>query len=178
MYLQKKTYVQNGDWMEENERHQVTVLKGGKATLVQPERISEIVEEVACWRKANAIHRWFVENVQQGEDNCGEYRVSEDDLRELLSLCTQVLEASELVDGEITTGYTFENGERVPIVEKGRVIKDQSKARELLPTQNGFFFGNTDYDQYYRDDIKYTKEALEHLLAEERSGDYYYSSSW
>ena len=24
----------------------------------------------AYWRKANAIHKWFVDNVQDGEDNC------------------------------------------------------------------------------------------------------------
>jgi hypothetical protein len=38
-------------------RHRVTVLKGGKPTGIEPERVSELVEEVACWRKANAIHR-------------------------------------------------------------------------------------------------------------------------
>ncbi len=29
-----------------------------------------IQEEVAYWRKANAIHKWFVENVQDGQDDC------------------------------------------------------------------------------------------------------------
>jgi hypothetical protein len=67
MWLEKKTYVQNWDWMEAEDRYQVTVLRGGKPTVIRPERVSE---EVACWRKANAIHRWFVENVQHGEKNC------------------------------------------------------------------------------------------------------------
>src|SRR5262249_45779294 len=155
MWLEKKTYVQNWDWMEADERHQVTVRKGGKPTLISPERVSEVVEEVACWRKANAIHRWFVENVQRGEDNCAEYRVGEEDLRQLLSLCRQVLDGSELVDGEVTNGKRWQNGTWVPILDKGKVIKDASSAQRLLPTQEGFFFGSTDYDQYYLEDIKY-----------------------
>jgi hypothetical protein len=47
-----------------------------------------------------------------------------------------------------------------------------------VPTQRGFFFGSTDYDQYYLEDIKYTKDVLEGLLAEEPMGTYHYSSSW
>ena len=31
----------------------------------------ETHEEVGYWRKANAIHGWFVRNVQNGKDDCG-----------------------------------------------------------------------------------------------------------
>ena len=50
--------------------------------------------EVTCayWRKANQIHKWFVDNVQGGEDNCGEYYVSQDKLIELLAICKHSLE--------------------------------------------------------------------------------------
>ncbi|MFM7979547.1 MAG: hypothetical protein ACKPKO_09550, partial [Candidatus Fonsibacter sp.] len=34
---------------------------------------------------------WFVDNVQGGEDDCGEYYVSKDKLRELLTTCEQAL---------------------------------------------------------------------------------------
>lgn len=80
-----------------------------------------MVEKVASWGNANAIHRWFVENVQQGQDNCAEYGVSEEDLRELLSLCTQVLEASELIDGEVANGYTLENRRKVLFSKKPKL---------------------------------------------------------
>ena len=43
------------------------------------------------------------------------------------------------------------------------VLKDHSLAKELLPTMEGFFFGNTEYDEDYfynveevRDFVKYT----------------------
>jgi hypothetical protein len=39
------------------------------------------------WRKANAIHKWFVDNVQNGTDDCGEYDVSIGELSKLLRVC-------------------------------------------------------------------------------------------
>ena len=35
-----------------------------------------------------------------------------------------------------------------------RVLEDHSLAGVLLPTQSGFFFGGTDYDEWYFEDIK------------------------
>jgi hypothetical protein len=48
------------------------------------------------WRKANAIHDWFVQNVQDGEDNCGSYEVSREQLAELSALCDKVLKDHDL----------------------------------------------------------------------------------
>lgn len=109
-----------------------------------------IMQQVANWRKANAIHEWFVENIQDGEDDCRYHReVTESDLEKLLETCKAVL-------------------------------KDIGKAEELLPTQSGFFFGSTDYDQWYFDDIKYTIEQIEQVLKETDFDIYaiYYCSSW
>ena len=56
MYLHKKTYVKNWDHMKPEELHEITVKKGGKVRKdIKPDRINEVVEEVAYWRKANAI---------------------------------------------------------------------------------------------------------------------------
>lgn len=35
-----------------------------------------------------------------------------------------------------------------------QVLKDHNLANELLPTQSGFFFGGTDYDDWYFSDVK------------------------
>ena len=48
--------------------------------------------EVGYWRKANAIHNWFVTNVQDGKDDCEEYDVSREQLEQLRQQCKIVLE--------------------------------------------------------------------------------------
>ena len=111
--------------------------------------------EVGYWRKANQIHHWFVENVQGGEDDCKEYRVTYEQLRQLYDLCSQILKEPN---------------------EKKRV----KLAKDLLPTQEGFFFGSYDYDSAYFQDLQDTVEILENLFNEEdaEEADYVYSSSW
>ena len=42
-------------------------------------------EEVGYWRKANQIHKWFVDNVQDGVDDCGEYKVTKEQLIETVT---------------------------------------------------------------------------------------------
>jgi hypothetical protein len=136
-----------------------------------------IQEEAGYWRKANAIHKWFVENVQDGNDDCGDYFVSQEKLERLLFLCKKVKQASKLVDGKIQNGsIRAPGGEWEPIMEDGKYIEDPNVAKELLPTTEGFFFGSTDYNQYYLQDIEETIEILERAIAE--GGDYYYHSSW
>ena len=139
-----------------------------------------ITSELGYWRKANQIHNWFVNNVQDGKDDCGCYPVSKEQIEELLDTCREVLGASELVDGKVCNGYTFENGREVPIMEDGQTILDPSVADKLLPTRSGFFFGGTAYDEWYYEDIKHTIEVLEDTL---RDTDFeheivFYSSSW
>lgn len=142
--LSKRTYVKTWEHTPEPELFKIKVERG-LGTTIEPERISYIIEEVGCWRKANAIHQWFVDNVQEGVDDCKEHYVTEANLKELLLLVRSVLENNKL-------------------------------APKLLPTQSGFFFGSTDYGEFYIEDLKLTKQIIEDALKE--GGNYYYSSSW
>jgi hypothetical protein len=101
--------------MKPEEKHEIRVLKGGKQDPdVRNDRVEYIEEEVITWRKSNQIHRWFVENVQDGNDNCQSYYVSRDHLKQLLRICKEVVEASELVPGQVSNGYSFNGkGEKV-----------------------------------------------------------------
>lgn len=185
MYLERRSYVKN--WEHEknkDKKHDILIKTGGKKrTDIKHENITNIIEEVGYWRKANAIHNWFVENTQNGEDNCNESYVSLDNMKELLRLCNEVIKSSKLVKGKIQTGYTIskEKG-KVLNMEDGEYIEDSSIAQDLLPTQSGFFFGSEDYDEYYMDDIKYTQKLLKGIIKEEENGeythDYYYNASW
>jgi hypothetical protein len=149
MYLSRKTYVKQWSHQKPEEQFEITITKGGKPyDGIDISNVTNIEEEVGYWRKANQIHRWFVENIQNGVDNCGEYSVSKGELEELRNICTEVL-------------------------------NDHSKAEELLPSASGFFFGNTDYDEYYYNDVEHTIEILDKILSEsDGNQDIYYSSSW
>lgn len=99
------------------------------------------------WRKFNALHAWFVENVQKGTDDCNRYIVTEHHLLKLQKDLNEI---------------TPENAE------------------SKLPTQGGFFFGNTDYDDYYWASVERLKAfvmyVLCHVNLEERT--LIYQSSW
>lgn len=94
MYLTRHTYVSSLD------EHSITLVGKGLEH-IKPERIRYIIEDVGYWRKANAIHHWFVKNVQDGEDDCKDYYVERETLSELLGLVNEVLsdhsKASELL---------------------------------------------------------------------------------
>jgi len=154
MYLTKRTYVKNWSFMGEDELHQVTIKKAGKVRKdIDRNKVSSIVEDVAYWRKANQIHRWFVENVQEGKDDCREYYVSLEQLKKLVELCETVLAA-----------------------------KNEVLSETLLPPQQGFFFGSYEFDDWYYENISNTidqlKECIINAEVDNGSQDYYYSSSW
>lgn len=179
MNLYKRHYVKNWDMTPKEKRFDVTVKQGGKKVdSIKLERVCRIIEDIAYWRKANAIHNWFVSNVQNGEDDCKEYFVSRKQLRDLLDTINKVLNSSKLVKGKVHNGTRHENGTTTEIMEDGKIVEDSTVAEELLPTTEGFFFGSTDYDQYYIQDLEYTKKVLTEELALPENGDYYYSSSW
>lgn len=116
---------------------------------------NETYYEVAYWRKANAIHNYFVNHCADGVDQCQKIFINLVELKKLVELCEQVL-------------------------------NDNALAPALLPTQDGFFFGSTDYDDYYFKKIKYTYDVCSKIIAfieEHNKSDNYdwdivYQSSW
>lgn len=109
----------------------------------------EVTFRVAYWRKANAIHDWFVKNCQDGRDECQEAWVSREQMQELIDICKQI-------------------------------IADPKKADDLLPTASGFFFGSTEYDDWYMGQLQYTADRMEKILKDPAfaKADFYYQSSW
>ena len=113
--------------------------------------IDSINVDAAYWRKANAIHNWFVEHVQNGSDDCREYEVDREELVTLRDIAQAVWD-------------------------------DPTKAEELLPTKEGFFFGPTVYDDWYLENVRETVEQLTEVLSkigpEDPTWSFYYQSSW
>ena len=122
-----------------------------------------IMKQVGYWRKANEIHNWFVENVQDGDDDCDYHNeCTRGILEDLLNTCKTVLDSCD-------TTY-----------RDGQVVIDSSVAEELLPRCRGFFFGGDGYDEYYVSDIVDTIKILEDVLAttDFETQMVFYISSW
>ncbi len=138
-------------------------------------------EQVGYWRKANQIHAWFVENVQGGTDDCNSYEVTKEQLETLLGICKTIKKSCKLVKGTVNNGYTFDSTMKmVGIQEEGKVMTNSEVAHKLLPSRDGFFFGSTDYDQWYMQDIDSTIEILTKVLKETDFNTHTisYQSSW
>ena len=106
--------------------------------------------EIIYWRKANAIHNWFVNNCQQGIDNCQQVYVDKDNLKNLLDIIESLLKN-----------------------------KSKDEAMEKLPPKSGFFFGETQINEYYWEDLEMTKEKLIEIFKPEYDElDLYYRASW
>ena len=69
--------------------------------------VKELRVEMGYWRKANAIHDWFVKNCQGGNDDCGYYYVGREQLLELKAACEQVLAAREQAPELLPTASGF-----------------------------------------------------------------------
>ena len=63
--------------------------------------------EVVYWCKVNAVHNWFVEQVQGGEDDYRTAPVSREQLQTLRDLCQQVLNEPEQAPGLLPTQGGF-----------------------------------------------------------------------
>lgn len=107
------------------------------------------------WRKSNAIHAWFVDEVQGGVDECQEGDAFGGDvLRKLQGLCIMSLEAYN--EGSLR------------------------EAEQLLKPRSGFFFGSTDVDEWYAADLQTTIQEIDRVLgaAKDLDVEFVYHSSW
>jgi len=160
MYLTKHTYI-GAEYEHKEVRGTIDLTMKGVPVNINFNRVQSIVEKVGYWRKANQIHNWFVQNVQDGEDDCREHRVSREQFETLLSEINTVLNA------------------------KG-TPEEEGAIEDLLPPTSGCFFGSTEIDEWYWTDLEDTKHLVEKILKEmdedEKNQEawitYHYESSW
>lgn len=152
MYLYKKTYVQNWEHNPPEQQHQIEVKKNGVVRNdIKPNRICYITEQVAYWRKFNALHGWFVNECGGGIDECQNINVDEDKLVELLETLKKVSDnftlAKELlppVQGfffggdEIDEYYKEDVNSTIKIIEE--LLKEHEQSKEY-----GLYSGDFEY---------------------------------
>jgi len=106
---------------------------------------------VGYWRKANAVHNFFVQEVGEAVDDCREMYVHRDVLVDLRERCVEVINADDM----------------------------EEMAKEVgLETVSGFFFGDTEYGEWYKEDLKLTVEICDFVLALPEEYSLHYQASW
>ena len=124
------------------------------------DKLSAIPEmsEVFYWRKANAIHAWFERYLQREQgieeiEDCEEYTIDRKCLEELVSDCKSVLAYSQ-----------------------DKCFKEV--AARYMPTQAGFFYGSTQYDEWYVHDLQETATELASILSDTDNNDEFAYVAW
>ena len=95
--------------------------------------------EVAYFRKVNLLVRYF-----NYEDNCSNQELSKGEIESLVEDCQKVLDLHQQYPDEDIT----------------------DKLEELLPTTSGFFFGSTDYDDWYFESVEDVLTQFKKILNE------------
>ena len=143
---------------------------------------STIFETVASWSKANHIHAWLVNNIQNNNDNCSYYFVTEDDFFALKKICEKVLTLNpyQLDKDSYLFYYSADDLIDASIIIKEIYIQLKTELNEILPTKNGLCFGPNDYALSYFLNVKDTLEIVNKILDEANFEKevYLYHSSW
>lgn len=154
MYLTAENYISG--YRHAPLRDEVVGVFKGNHPPMRGEGHASVELHVAYWRKANAIHGWFVREVMGGNDDCEKHFVPVQELRRLVALCEHLL-----------------------------IARDGDEAAELLPTESGFFFGSTDYDDWYWEGLTETVDQLKPLVdwfdsdsSNQHVWDVFYRASW
>jgi len=106
--------------------------------------------EVGYWRKANAIHNWFVKTCQDDNDDCRSSYVNRKQLELLKAICQEELKA-----------------------------KDNPEASEgELEPKEGFFFGSYEKDEWYYGALEETIKIVTKCLELPEDWGFEYQSSW
>jgi hypothetical protein len=145
MYLSKKHYIGNKHRKPEQRIKVVIPKNQDDATFpiesINNKKVTEITEEAAYWRKANAIHKWFVNNVQDGNDDCHEYYVSREQLEELITIADRVIADHNLAPELLPTQTGFFFGDESYDEYYFETLKETKKMlTETLENGDGNFY--------------------------------------
>lgn len=181
MYLHAERYYARSAWASDENRQTYNRIIDlvDAAHYVDPHWPSLHVSIlVGYWRKANHIHHWFVNNVQDGRDDCGRHYVHRSQLYELYNICKDVLAHCRLVRGQVLASITYTHEGQTKNYIDGLILEDSRYAREHLPTSDGPFFGSTEYNEQYVNSIKDTIRIIERALKTPDEWEFYYEASW
>jgi hypothetical protein len=141
MYLRYRKNLSGYESLGDTSEYKAIVEAAGLSDIASGQSPYATVEvTVAYWRKVNAVHAWFVNELADGVDECQEIRVTRENLQQLRDTCFEAL--------SVPAGMSL--GEH---------------ATNVLPPTPGFFFGSTDVDEYYVKDLENTMDQIDRVLS-------------
>lgn len=141
-YARKSTYKSFSKWDEPNSANEVNYPEDLKtfSDYIYDRNFKSVQTvisyQIGYFRKFNALHSYIVKTFANGIDNCQDIILYKEDVEQIKKVLDDVLNAHQHAE----------------------------KAKEILPTQSGFFFGSTDYDEFYFDDVKDAAGLMQNLL--------------
>ncbi len=134
MYLYAEQYV--GNWhssIEERAAYKEILDVTGLKSMASDDTVHHLLVRVpiAYWRKANAIHGWFVDNVANGTDDCRPVYCGRSQLRALLNLVTEALKTRDPGELQPRSGFFFGSVEVDEWYWKGLEYTKEALARIL-----------------------------------------------
>ena len=106
---------------------------------IKKNKKSKEEKQIAYFRKVNFLVR-FMESYGEIE-NCKDFKVSKEMIEDLRDRCSLIIKTRD-------------------------PQKKEELARMFLPTRSGFFFGSTDYDDWYYNNVKEVKAACNKILTQ------------
>lgn len=157
LYLRKSEYHCGGSWRTEEERKKAKY----------PKELAEFEEEI---EKVNFPSKYVNADYQVGY------------WRKANAIHNWIVEnCAEGVDNCRDVEVSREQAKNL-LNLCNKVLADHSLAESELPTVKGFFFGSQEYDEWYFEDIEYTKHILEKVLSflcqERHDYSIIYCASW
>ena len=145
-------------------------------------------EQIGYWRKANAVHGWFVRECANGLDECQEIFVSREQLLKLRSDCNNALANRETAtpnneDNVVIKQPVNSGQDLIDFITKNMMLESEKIGTTLVsddplqPTA-GFFFGSTEKDEWYYEDLMETIDIIDKALALGDGWQVIYQASW
>lgn len=151
MYFSKQTYVKNWDHLPKEEKFEITVLRGGEPCPNMDTSKISYITEEFGYWRKFNALHKFI--VKNFANN-------NDDCRPIA---------------------LYEDDLKLIVETLENVHNDHTKAEELLPTESGFFFGGTEYDEWYFKDVENALEVFKKALkqsTEKPHPQFEYRASW
>lgn len=104
MYLNKKRYFGLNFEHNQNDKETKIIINGEE---IPTKDLTHIEYDVLYWRKENHIHKFFVDNCQDGVDDCRDSYVSKKVLQKLLDIATRIQKDKTLAEELLPTQSGF-----------------------------------------------------------------------